>query len=117
MVDIKGNVDWTVDETIQNPLQGSDHASLPTEQTPGTKQEENENANVEFKEIICPHNNIATAAMLGGIYEGEQVDQDVQGNESGKVFYVIIDYSFYQSYEIEKEVIRRRSEEIRWISE
>ena len=25
---------------------------------------------IEFKEILCPHNNIATAAMLGGIAGG-----------------------------------------------
>lgn len=85
MVDLKGHVDWEVDESLQNPTQGSDHASLPTEHAPATNESEAP-TETEFKEILCPHNNIATAAMLGGIFEGEQVKQDVQGNESGMHF-------------------------------
>ena len=101
---MKGHIDWEVDESIQNPLQGSDHASLPTE---FVKEESNitnhmkelsteESTNkIEFKEILCPHNNIATAAMLGGIFEGEQVNQDVQGNESGIIIAFRLNYSLY----------------------
>lgn len=85
MVDLKGHVDWEVDETIQNSAQGTDHASLPTEHPTALPEESSSPAETEFKEILCPHNNIATAAMLGGIYEGEQVKQEVEGNESGRV--------------------------------
>lgn len=119
-------MDWEVDESIQNPLQGTDHASMPTEgvkessrveainksssnkeetinksssnevkPVKGSSSSKEETTNksssneVEFKEILCPHNNIATAAMLGGIFEGEQVNQEVQGNESGTYLFLI----------------------------
>ena len=37
----------------------------------------------EFKEILCPHNNLATTAMLGGLFEGEQVEPATNQAESG----------------------------------
>ena len=93
MVDLKGNIDWEVDESIQNTVKGNDHASLPTEKMPEEQASESKGdgaeTGIEFKEIICPHNNISTAAMLGGIFEGEQVNQEVQGNESGNFINVI----------------------------
>lgn len=71
MIDLKGQMD--VDE-------GDEKQSTTTED----KTTEGE-SKIEFKEILCPHNNIATAAMLGGIYEGEQIEQNTQNNESGRI--------------------------------
>lgn len=72
MIDLKGQMD--VDE-------GDEKQSTTTTTDKTTEGE----SKIEFKEILCPHNNIATAAMLGGIYEGEQIEQNTQNNESGKI--------------------------------
>ena len=36
-----------------------------------------------LKEVLCPHNNLAATAMLGGLFEGEHVEQNVSRGESG----------------------------------
>ena len=37
-----------------------------------------------FKEILCPHNNLAATAMLGGLFEGETVEPASSAAESGR---------------------------------
>ena len=77
MIDLKGQMD--IDE-------GDEKQSTTVEKTAEGETK------IEFKEILCPHNNIATAAMLGGIYEGEQIEQNTHNNESGKIS-IFISYS------------------------
>lgn len=80
LIDLKDHVDWEVDGSLQNPAKGDDHASLSLEKAVAQPQE---TSGLEFKEILCPHNNLAATAMLGGLFEGETIEQTGSSNESG----------------------------------
>ena len=85
LIDLKDHVDWAVDEELENKVKGDDHASLSLEKAVAAEPAKNEDtAGLEFKEILCPHNNLAATAMLGGVFEGETIDQTPASNESGE---------------------------------
>ena len=85
LIDLKDHVDWAVDEELENKVKGDDHASLSLEKAVVAEPAKNEDtAGLEFKEILCPHNNLAATAMLGGLFEGETIDQTPASNESGE---------------------------------
>lgn len=77
LVDLKEHLDWDEGDVYKHPLQPPTQSVVPSprEATPGP---------VEFKEVLCPHNNLAATAMLGGLFEGEQVEQDGPRGESGR---------------------------------
>lgn len=93
LIDLKEHVDWIEDDVMKTNPTGSslDHASAPLVKEPmkgaETKTKTAETAEVsaepQFKEIICPHNNLATTAMLGGLFEGEQVEPASSEAENG----------------------------------
>ena len=94
LIDLKNHVDWEVDDTLQSTAKGDDHASLSLEKVVMQGQSEDkiqnraqgtsqETSGLEFKEILCPHNNLAATAMLGGLFEGETIEQTGSSNESG----------------------------------
>ena len=86
MIDLKDHVDWVVDSELENKVMGDDHASLSLEKVVAPEPAKNEDtAGLQFKEILCPHNNLAATAMLGGLFEGETIEQNTASNESGKV--------------------------------
>ena len=79
-------MDWIEDDASPILQKDLDHASAPIVKGPeDTKRSENQSASgePEFKEILCPHNNLATTAMLGGLFEGEQVEPATNQAESG----------------------------------
>ena len=86
LIDLKGHVDWIEDDASPASQKDSGHASAPLVKGP---EEAVESVNQvtpgepEFKEILCPHNNLATTAMLGGLFEGEQVEPATNQAESG----------------------------------
>ena len=65
LVDLKEHVDWVEDD-----------AAPALEPTPSRDP--------TFKEILCPHNNLAATAMLGGLFEGETVEPASSAAESGR---------------------------------
>ena len=86
LIDLKDHVDWEVDDSLQNTAKGDDHASLSLEKAvmQGQSEDKVQEANgLEFKEILCPHNNLAATAMLGGLFEGETIEQTGSSNENG----------------------------------
>ena len=84
LIDLKEHVDWEVDEELENKVKGDDHASLSLEKAVVKEPAQSDDtAGLEFKEILCPHNNLAATAMLGGLFEGETIDQNASSNESG----------------------------------
>lgn len=85
LIDLKEHLDWETDADNLDILPGTDHSTVPILQQPPASVDPNADNNlVQFKEILCPHNNMAAAAMLGGLFQGEQVEQEVAGNESGR---------------------------------
>ena len=66
LVDLKEHVDWVEDDSPPAP-EPATPAAEPT-----------------FKEILCPHNNLAATAMLGGLFEGETVEPASSAAESGR---------------------------------
>lgn len=80
LVDLKEHLDWDEGDVYKHPLQP------PTQSVVPSPASEPSNGPVEFKEVLCPHNNLATTAMLGGLFEGEQVEQDGPRGESGRAW-------------------------------
>ena len=62
---LKEHVDWVEDDAAPAP------EPSPTREP-------------TFKEILCPHNNLAATAMLGGLFEGETVEPVSSAAESGR---------------------------------
>lgn len=99
LVDLKEHIDWIEDDVLQSNPKGSslDHASSPIPRDTTNKDSSTANSPAgndgtstsstseepQFKEIICPHNNLAATAMLGGLFEGEQVEPASSEDENG----------------------------------
>ena len=107
LVDLKEHVDWIEDDVLQSNPKGFslDHASSPIPKD-NTKRESSTTSSPaghgdtsaataatssagepQFKEIICPHNNLAATAMLGGLFEGEQVEPASSEDENGMFYF------------------------------
>lgn len=89
LIDLKEHVDWVEDDSFQTSQKDLDHASAPLVKGPEDNKgkedpvKQNVSGEPEFKEILCPHNNLAATAMLGGLFEGEQVEPATTQTESG----------------------------------
>ena len=104
LIDLKEHLDWDEGDIYRHPLQPETKTVIPSnEESVGP---------VEFKEILCPHNNLAATAMLGGLFEGEHVEQDLDKKESGSVAFCM-QCSFCKSSQTTKETTGRGTKEVR----
>lgn len=88
LVDLKEHLDWDEGDVYKHPLQqaapsASSASSALSASSASSASSEASNGPIEFKEVLCPHNNLAATAMLGGLFEGEHVEQNVSRGESG----------------------------------
>ena len=82
LVDLKEHLDWDEGDVYKHPLQTSASSPSSSPSAPSAAGDASDGP-IEFKEVLCPHNNLAATAMLGGLFEGEHVDQSVSRGESG----------------------------------